>query len=283
MFRALGFDTLKEEKEHCYVYCKGRPHKDFTPQIQRYIQFGCENEIHAISMLVGVAMPALLPLCYVFLEYGPMFIHGQNWRNLIEVSGDGMLQSKNGENCNQKHPKDRRIAVEAKCLYPSEDFPKFPLYRMPTRHIPQTLCEMAVNNVNELWLLSFTLYGMSIIIVYFDPNLWAKLMDLAEGKYGGDKVSVPNKLNHTPKSLKVDLINFVDTHTRCIGEFPSLCGELVISLPNEYFSLYATIPNLDENTVNVQHVMESTRIHAEECSLLFKRMHEVMRDKHVKS
>ena len=103
-------------------------------------------------------------------------------------------------------------------------------------------------------------------------------MDLAEEKYGGDKVSLPTKLHHAFKSLKVDLINFVDTHTRCIGEFPSLHGELVFSLPKEYFLPYVTIQNLDENTVNVQHVTESTRIHTEECSLLFKRMHEVMRE-----
>ena len=90
---------------------------------------------------------------------------------------------------------------------------------MPTCHVPQTLCEMAVNNVNELWLLSFTLYSMSIIIVYFDPNLWAKLMDLAEGKYGGDKVSVPTKLHHVSKSLKVEVMNFVDTHTDVLGNF----------------------------------------------------------------
>ena len=70
----------------------------------------------------------------------------------------------------------------------------------------------------------------------------------------------------------------MDTHTRCIGEFPSLLGELVISLPKEYFLPYTAIPNLDENTVDVQHVMESTRIHTEEYSLLFKRMHEVMRE-----
>ena len=103
-------------------------------------------------------------------------------------------------------------------------------------------------------------------------------MNLAEEKYGGDKVSVPTKLHHASKSLKVDLINFVDTHTKCIGEFPSLCGELVISLPKEYFLSYTAILNLDENTVDVQHVMESTRIHTEECSLLFRRMHEVMRE-----
>ena len=242
MFRALGFDTLKEEKEHCYVYCKGRPPKDFSPEVQRYIKFGCENEIHAISTLVGLAMPALLPPCYVFLECGPMFIHGQNHRNLIDVSGDGMLQCKNCENCNQKHPKDRRIAAGATCLYPSEDFPKFPLYRMPMQHVPQTLCEMAVNNVTELWLLSFTLYSISIIVVYFDPNLWEKLMDLAEEKYGGDKVSVPTKLHHLSKSLKVGLVNFIDTHTRCIREYPSLHGELVINLPQVYLSPCAEIP-----------------------------------------
>ena len=207
-----------------------------------------------------------------------MFIHGQNQRNLIKVSGDGILQCKNGENCNQKHPKVQRIAVEAKCLYPNEDFPKFPLYRMPTHHILQTLCEIAVNNVNELWLLSFTLYSMSIIVVYFDPNLWTKLMDVAEEKYGGDKVSVPTKLHNASKSLKVDLVNFMDTHTRCIGEFPSLYGKLVISLSKEYFLPYTAIPNLDENTADVQHVMESTRIHTEECSFLFKRLHEVMRE-----
>ena len=73
-------------------------------------------------------------------------------------------------------------------------------------------------------------------------------------------------------------MNFVDPHTRCIREFPPLCGELVVSLPREYFSPYTAIPNLDENTVDMQHVMESARIHAEECSLLFKRMHEVMRE-----
>ena len=66
MFRTLGFDTLKEEKEHCYVYCKGRPPKDFTPEVQRYIQFGCGNEIHAILTLVGLAMPALLPPAMCF-------------------------------------------------------------------------------------------------------------------------------------------------------------------------------------------------------------------------
>ena len=157
MFRALGFDTLKEEKKHCYIYCKGRPPKDFTPEVQRYIQFSCENEIHAISTLVGLAMPALLPpplLCV-----SGVWAHVNTWTKSDEFnrSGDGMLQCKNGENCNQKHPKDWRIAVEAKCLYPSEDFPKFALYGMHTCHVPQTLCEMAVNNVDELWLLSFTL------------------------------------------------------------------------------------------------------------------------------
>ena len=100
---------------------------------------------------------------------------------------------------------------------------------------------------------------MSIIIVYFDPNLWEKLMDLAEETYGGAKVSVPTKLHHLSKSLNIDLVNFIDTHTRCIAEYPSLCGQLVINLPQVYLLPYAEIPNLDENLMDVQHVMESTR------------------------
>ena len=107
---------------------------------------------------------------------------------------------------------------------------------------------------------------MNIIVVYLDPNLWEKLMDLAEEKYGADKVSVPTKLHHLSKSLRVDLMN------------PSLHGESVVNLPQAYLSPYAEIPNLDENLMDVQHVMESTRIHTEECSLLFRRMHEVMRE-----
>ena len=60
MFKALGFESLKAEKEHIHVFGKGRPPKDVNPEVQKYLDFGTENEIHAVAMLVECIMPALL-------------------------------------------------------------------------------------------------------------------------------------------------------------------------------------------------------------------------------
>ena len=59
IMKALGFDTLKAEKQHVNVYVKKRPAPDFTDEVKKYIQFRKENEVHAISMLVGLILPAL--------------------------------------------------------------------------------------------------------------------------------------------------------------------------------------------------------------------------------
>ena len=91
MFNALGFESLKVEKEHIYVFVKGRPPKDVDLEVQKYLDFGIANEIHAVSTLVRCIMPVVLPPCYIFLECGPTFIHGASRKNLIEVSMDGII------------------------------------------------------------------------------------------------------------------------------------------------------------------------------------------------
>ena len=63
MFKALGFESLKVKKEHIYVFVKGRPPKDVDPEVQKYLDFGIANEIHAVATLVGCIMPVLLPPC----------------------------------------------------------------------------------------------------------------------------------------------------------------------------------------------------------------------------
>ena len=99
MMKALGFDTLKAEKQHVNVYVKKRPAPDFTNEVKMYIQFGKENEEHVISMLVGLILPALKTKCYSFYEMGPQFIHGQNRANLIEVSAGGITECPLGPTC----------------------------------------------------------------------------------------------------------------------------------------------------------------------------------------
>ena len=77
LMKAVGFDTLKAEKQHVNVYVKKRPVLEIPDDVKKYIKFGQENEVHAISTLVGLMLSALKPKCYSFYEVGPHFIHGQ--------------------------------------------------------------------------------------------------------------------------------------------------------------------------------------------------------------
>ena len=93
IMKVFGFDTLKAEKQHVNIYVKKRPAPDFTDEVKKYIQFRKENEVHAISILVGLILPALKTKCYSFYEVAPQFIQGRNRLNLIEVSADGNLHA----------------------------------------------------------------------------------------------------------------------------------------------------------------------------------------------
>ena len=99
MYKGLGLDTLKAEKEHFNVYVRKLPSVPVSEEVQKYIQFGSENEINAIASLVGLIMPDLLPSCFSFFEVGPQFIHGVHRENLIKVSADGIINCTHGESC----------------------------------------------------------------------------------------------------------------------------------------------------------------------------------------
>ena len=74
-----------------------------------------------------------------------------------------------------KHRKHKKIVVEAKCIFPSDEMPEFPNYEVPIYHIPQLLCKLVAYKANELWLISFTLYSVTLIVVYFDEVLWSNV------------------------------------------------------------------------------------------------------------
>ena len=103
MFRALGLDTLKAEKEHFNVHVRKLPSTLLSTDVQEYIKFGSENEINATSTLIGSLMPTLSPPCHAFFEVGPKFIHGVHKKDFIEVSGDGIIQCTKGDACERKN------------------------------------------------------------------------------------------------------------------------------------------------------------------------------------
>ena len=143
MMKALGFDTLKAEKQHVNVYIQKRLALEFIDEVKKDIQLRKENEVHAISTLVDLILPALKTKCYSFYEVGPQFIQGQNRVNLTGVSADGIIECPIGPTCSNKRVPDqhKHIVVEAKCMYPSTDFPKLPSYYLPFHHVPQVVAK----------------------------------------------------------------------------------------------------------------------------------------------
>ena len=207
MYKGLGLDTLKCEKEHFNVYVHKLPSVPVSEEVQKYIQFGTDNEINAITTLVGLLMPALLPSCFSFFEVGPQFIHGVHKENLIEVSVDGIIRCTHGASCMFKQTQShchKKIVVEAKCVCPSDDMLKFPYYKLPVRHVPQCLCELIAYDADELWLISFTLYSVTFIVVYFDEKLWQKLLNLTKEKYDMVRPVLPTRLHLQSRKLRAD-------------------------------------------------------------------------------
>ena len=49
LMKAASFNTLKAEKQRVNVYVKKRPAPEFPEDVKKYIKFGQENEVHAIS------------------------------------------------------------------------------------------------------------------------------------------------------------------------------------------------------------------------------------------
>ena len=170
----------------------------------------------------------------------------------------------------------KKIVVEAKSVYPSEDMPKFPCYKLPVRHVPQCLCELVAYSADELWLINFTLYSVTLIEVYFDPILWEKLLSLAKEKYDMARPVMPLRLHTQSKKLRAELVHFVETHIRFVLEVPSLCGEMVFNIPDMYISPYQAANCFKESNLDLSCLDHSAHIISEESTLVFRRIHEVL-------
>ena len=92
------------------------------------------------------------------------------------------------------------------------------------------LNEMVAYNAEELWLICYILYAVSIICVEFDENLWKRTM-VVENLYGGEKVRSPSCLHPLIKELKKDIQTFCSMKCKLLLELPSFHGEIVVPSP----------------------------------------------------
>ena len=105
---------------------------------EQYMNWGRENEKHAAATVLSYALPLYFPGT-TFVEAGASFIKcEQTHENLVEVSTDGLICSKNSVTGEM----EVIAKTEFKCLYPPiEDTYKLPVYHeLPLCTMHKALC-----------------------------------------------------------------------------------------------------------------------------------------------
>ena len=166
--------------------------------------------------------------------------------------------------------------IENKCLYPNENVPHQPYNEMLSSHVPQCLSEMVAYNAEELWLIRYTLYAVSIIRVQFDEHLWNKIMVIVEDVYGEEKVRSPSHLHPLIKELKKAIQTFCSTHCKLLIELASFHGQITAPSAPGLHSMYYSTPTLETSEINVNSIHENLLTAGVECKLLIHEIHKVL-------
>ncbi|XP_052268567.1 uncharacterized protein LOC127869949 [Dreissena polymorpha] len=206
LYKGLGFDGLKNQKDYFEGQFCGVPSKTPSEYIANAMKHGQDNEINAVATLVGKILPVVLP-DLVYCEEGCVVVHDECLNPFLVVSPDGSLRR-------DVSMKSSEYAVEIKC--PIRDVH----YELPERYLLQCLSEIEALDVGKLIYLSWTDTFTSVFIVDRNKSLFAKAMQLANSLFGGSKIEMPTRLPDQIKLLKEEM------HTCCktiplIGLFPS--------------------------------------------------------------
>ena len=278
--RAIGLDTLIKQKDHFHEFVIGRTPPLPTPQLQKLFDHGKKNEVNAISTLISTVLPAMLPECFAFFEVGPKFIHSQNREQLMEVSADGFIMCANGcQDCpNYAKHGDRKIIIEIKSPYPSEDIPENVYYEVPPRHVPQLLAEMEAYNSSELWLVCSIKRSCTFISVEFDEDLWNSIWNIVTELYADEKPKMPTRIHPSIRDLRMRIASFTRSNSVLMCEVPTITGEYgnVYIDPN-FSSPYSPNTQRQISEINLEYITKQNKFLKIECTGSFTACHEVLR------
>ena len=135
LYKALGFDTLKLQKQYFDKAYKGTP-IPVSAELQEKFTYGSNTEIHAVATLVSKIMPAYFPHL-IFREDGCVVLPMYN-SNYAVISGDGT--GVNGD-------KEGKVAFELKCPIPGKVFTPDVYYTLPVYYSTQILSQMASKKI----------------------------------------------------------------------------------------------------------------------------------------
>ena len=279
MHRALGLDTLANQKAHHAEFVLGRTKQPFTADVQKRLDHGLKNEKNVIATLVSTILPAFFPPCFCYFETGPMFIHTRQRRNFIEVSPDGMIKCTLGPECPYRHQCNHKtMGIEVKSPFPDNNIPDYMFYQIPPRYVLQVEAQMVVLESEELLLLCG---GKNTVIAMrqrFDRNLWETALNAAIDMYGDEKPKVPTRLHPITRSLRELVSNFSSSNSSLLCEVPALAGEYgTLTVDPDVPSPYAVKPYQEKAEVDYVEANKLTKVVHTECLTFFNQAHTALR------
>ena len=193
--------------------------------------FGCTNSMniiifqqHALATVASIVMPALLPKNTLLLEQGPHFIHGDNQKDMLEISPDGFIaMPKNGME-NALGDVTENLAIEIKCPFPQENC--LPVhYKIPVYYVCQLLSVMKVKEINKIWYISYCKESTVVMELKFDEKVWNTVFGQLKMLYDIENIKMPKGKVIYRDEMRGILKKYPDSNSELIAEVPSVLSE----------------------------------------------------------
>ena len=168
--------------------------------------------------------------------------------------------------------------MEVKCLFLNQDTPDEPYYKIPARHVPQVLAEMAVSEFEELWLICLTRKSVTLVAVTINGQLWKHIFDIAVDLYDPENPKVFTRLHALFPLVKKKIKQFIDDNLTFAMEVPPFTGSYGPLAKSSLGSPYSISPHFRTFEPSTSNVQEKCHILAAEATLIFHESHRCLQN-----
>ena len=174
---------------------------------------------HALATVASIIMPALLPSNTILLEQGPHFIHGDNRRDMLEISPDGFIAMPKDGIENAFGMVNENLAIEVRCPFPQENsIPEH--YKIPVYYACQLLSVMKVKEINKIWYISYCKESTAVIELKFDDEVWEQML-----LYDKESIEMPKRKVMYRDEMRGMLKKYLESNSKLLAEVPSVVIE----------------------------------------------------------
>lgn len=261
MFNGLALGTLKSQLEHYDSVVFGKDKPEPGSSVKERMQYGVDNEKHALATFAG----KFLPIFHSDLRYFEEGCYSIRTSNNVEIviSPDG--------SCRRSVTEQATFGVECKCPFPGKTYATTVHYAIPKYYVPQVLSEMRCLETNHLYFVSYSKESTSILKASFDQELWTQLEQEASMIYH-DNSSRPTRKSPTSKIIQEQIAHYVKSNVELIAEMRSIKGEYSMassgyengSCTSDFCSIESLIELLSSIRNDVQRGYDLTRAKASE-------------------